>query len=201
MIEVKVSKLLGKSVISPSISDAGTICIFGKNGSGKTSTLLMICGFIVPDSGKIIINNRDVTFLQPQKRSAVFINQDSYFPNMDVDDHLTHFMDRKNSKAGNVNIDEIRNIMGIDFSGKVKNLSMGQKIRVSIATALMTGPQVLAIDEALSNLDDKNHVIGNLKDYAGRSGMDLIFVTQDQADSELSDHSYRMTDGKSERLF
>ena len=201
MIEVKVSKLLGKSVISPSISDAGTICIFGKNGSGKTSTLLMICGFIVPDSGKIIINNRDVTLLQPQKRSAVFINQDSYFPNMDVDDHLTHFMDRKNSKEEKVNIDEIRNIMGIDFSGKVKNLSMGQKIRVSIGTALMTGPQVLAIDEALSNLDDKNHVIGNLKDYAARSGMDLLFVTQDQADSELSDHSYRMIDGKSERLF
>ena len=201
MIDVRVSKVLGKSTISPSISDVGTICIFGKNGSGKTSTLLMICGFIVPDSGKIIINNRDVTFLQPQKRSAVFINQDSYFPHMDVDDHLTHFMSRKNSRAKDVNIDEIRNIMGIDFSGKVKNLSMGQKIRVSIGTALMTGPQVLAIDEALSNLDDKNHVIGNLKDYAKRSGMDLIFVTQDQADSELSDHAYRMVDGNSERLF
>ena len=201
MIQVKVSKVLGKSTISPAISDAGTICIYGKNGSGKTSTLLMICGFILPDSGQIIINGRDVTYLQPQKRSAVFINQDSYFPNMDVEDHLTHFLNRKNGKVNDVDMDEVKNIMGINFSGKVKTLSMGQKIRVSIGTALMTGPQVLAIDEALSNLDDKNHVLANLKDYAGKYGMDLIFVTQDQTDSELSDHSYRMSDGTSERLF
>jgi len=145
MIEINASKVLGGSTISPSISDAGTICIYGKNGSGKTTTLLMICGFIMPDSGHITINNSDVTFLQPQKRSAVFINQDSYFPNMIVDDHLIHFTSGKNSKVRDVNIDEIRNIMGINFGGKLKYLSMGQKIRVSIGTALLAGPHVIAI--------------------------------------------------------
>jgi ABC-type sugar transport system ATPase subunit len=201
MIEINASKVLGGSTISPSISDAGTICIYGKNGSGKTTTLLMICGFIMPDSGHITINNSDVTFLQPQKRSAVFINQDSYFPNMIVDDHLIHFTSGKNSKVRDVNIDEIRNIMGINFGGKLKYLSMGQKIRVSIGTALLAGPHVIAIDEALSNLDDKNDVLSNLKDYAGRSGIDLIFVTQDKKDSQISDHTYRMDKGVSRRLF
>lgn len=201
MIDVRVSKVLGGSTISPSISDSGTICLYGKNGSGKTTTLLMLCGFIMPDSGHIIINNRDVTFLQPQNRSAVFINQDSYFPNLDVDDHLIHFTNRKKSELKDANIDEIRSIMGINFRGKLKNLSMGQKIRVSIGTALLARPQVLAIDEALSNLDDRNRVLVNLKDYAGRSGMDLIFVTQDERDSEISDHSYMMINGTTQRLF
>ena len=53
MIDLKLSKKLGSAIISPSISDNGTICIYGKNGSGKTSTLLMICGFLPPDSGNV----------------------------------------------------------------------------------------------------------------------------------------------------
>ncbi|WP_393971280.1 ATP-binding cassette domain-containing protein [Oxyplasma meridianum] len=201
MIEINVSKALGRITISPSIKDEGTICIQGKNGSGKTTTLLMMCGFIIPDSGHIVINNRDVTFLQPQKRSAVFINQDSYFPSMEVEEHLIHFLKGKNSRRRDADTEEIRNIMGINFGGKVKTLSMGQKIRVAVGTALLARPQVIAIDEALSNLDDKNHVLRNMRDYAGRFGIDLIFVTQDEKDSEVSDHTYRMMHGISERLF
>ena len=201
MIDLKLSKKLGSAIISPSISDNGTICIYGKNGSGKTSTLLMICGFLPHDSGYVIINGRDVTSLQPQKRSAVFINQDTYFPDMDVDEHLVRFVAKRSILASNDNIAEIRELTGINFVGRVKNLSLGQKIRVSIGTALISRPEVLVIDEALSNLDDKDHVLENLNDYARRYRIDLIFVTQDKDDSKLSDHLYHMDMGTSERIF
>ena len=62
-------------------------------------------------------------------------------------------------------------------------------------------PEVLVIDEALSNLDDKDHVLENLNDYARRYRIDLIFVTQDKDDSKLSDHLYHMDMGTSERIF
>ncbi len=201
MIDLKLSRKLGSAIISPSISDNGTICIYGKNGSGKTSTLLMICGFLPPDSGYVTINGRDVTSLQPQKRSAVFINQDTYFPDMDVDEHLVRFVAKRSIRASNDNIAEIRDIMGINFGGRMKNLSLGQKIRVSIGTALISRPEVLVIDEALSNLDDKDHVLENLNDYARRYRIDMIFVTQDKDDSKLSDHLYHMDMGTSERIF
>ncbi|MHB1470524.1 MAG: ATP-binding cassette domain-containing protein [Thermoplasmataceae archaeon] len=201
MIDLKLSRKLGSAIISPSISDNGTICIYGKNGSGKTSTLLMICGFLPPDSGYVTINGRDVTSLQPQKRSAVFINQDTYFPDMDVDEHLVRFVAKRSIRASNDNIAEILDIMGINFGGRMKNLSLGQKIRVSIGTALISRPEVLVIDEALSNLDDKDHVLENLNDYARRYRIDMIFVTQDKDDSKLSDHLYHMGMGTSERIF
>ena len=199
MIDLQASKKLGKSIISPAISDSGIICIYGKNGSGKTSTLLMICGFILPDSGYIRINGRDVTTLPPQKRSAVYINQESFFPDLDVDEHLVRFSgDRKPNAA---EIEHVKDITGISFNGKVRDLSMGQRIRVTLGTALIRKPQVIAVDEAFSNLDNKEKTISIIVEYARSNSIDLIFVTQDQDDSKLSDHLYRMDSGISERLF
>ena len=168
---------------------------------GQQSILTYYVVFLPPDSGYVTINGRDVTSLQPQKRSAVFINQDTYFPDMDVDEHLVRFVAKRSIRASNDNIAEIRELTGINFGGRMKNLSLGQKIRVSIGTALISRPEVLVIDEALSNLDDKDHVLENLNDYARRYRIDLIFVTQDKDDSKLSDHLYHMDMGISERIF
>jgi ABC-type sugar transport system ATPase subunit len=200
MIEVDLRKKLGVLDISASLNDHGLISVFGKNGSGKTSTLLMISGFLKHDQGYVRINSRDVTMLPPQKRSVIYLNQETYFPNMSVDAHIQRGMRKPNGDVS-ADIDRMRSLMGIDFDGKVRNLSMGQRIRVSIATALINAPELMAVDESFSNLDDKEAVLSSMKAYAAHNRIDILFVTQDRNDLDIADHAYEMTAGKTTRIF
>ncbi|MEM0155288.1 MAG: ATP-binding cassette domain-containing protein [Thermoplasmataceae archaeon] len=200
MIEVDLRKKLGVLDIRAYLNDSGLISVFGKNGSGKTSTLLMIAGFMRYDEGYVRINSRDITVLPPQKRSVIYLNQETYFPNLNVNAHIERGIRKSNGNYSGY-VERIKSLLGIDFEGKMRNLSMGQRIRVSLATALINGPELIAVDESFSNLDDKETVLSWIKTYARQNRIDILFVTQDRSDLDTADHAYEMSLGKTEKIF
>lgn len=194
MIEVNVEKRFEKFLLRSSFVASGIICITGKNGSGKTTLLNIIAGIIKPDSGYIKINGKDVTNLPIEKRKTVIITPDTYLPHMTINGHLTWGTKTKNKEI-NDELRRIKEALGINFDKKMNLLSLGMRIRVSIATALFSHPEVILIDEALSHISDKQQFMRNLFDEISRMKIDLIFTTQYNEDCMFAQNCYQMESG------
>lgn len=181
------------------MDDAGLVLLTGRNGAGKSTFLLCLLGRYPVDGGYIRFNGEDVTGLPVEKRRAAFVNQSSFFGHMDVGTHI-HWgsggMNSSDAKAGRVTEG-----LGIGFSGKVDRLSQGQKMRVAVATAVLSSPRVILIDEALSNISDRLAVLSELKKMSEEYRFDIVCVSQDAEDSRIADHHYTIDKGAMSRVF
>ncbi|MCH1770007.1 MULTISPECIES: ATP-binding cassette domain-containing protein [Metallosphaera] len=195
MIDVMVTKRLGNFTLNAQLNDQGTICVTGPNGSGKSTLLNIIAGFIKPDKGYVKLYGKDVTQLPPEKRGIVLVTQDSFIPSMKVDDHLRFGLKLSTSPVTDAELEKIKSQFSINFTGKVRQLSLGQRERVSIVTAILRRPHLLLLDEAMANISDKEIFLKNLIDIRKSFGFDLIFTTQDVSDSNYADHHYVMSNG------
>lgn len=134
------------------------ICLFGKSGAGKTTTLRMIAGLFTPDKGVIRIGDRTVfdsykkINLPPQKRNVGYMFQDfALFPNMTVEENIRFAQDVKNrgeveSLLETFQLTQLRR-------QDITRLSGGQKQRVALARAFARKPEVMLLDEPLSSVD------------------------------------------------
>lgn len=195
MIEIKVEKRFKNFVLNSELNDSGIICISGNNGSGKTTFLNLILGIYKPDKGYVKINNKDITKLPIEKRGIAFVNQDSYIPELTVDSHILWGAKLRKIKINYNEIKDLKEALGIKFSGKVKNLSLGQKERVAILTAVLSKPYFLLIDEAFSNISDKNDFLSKLIEILKKYNIEMIFTTQDLEDVKFSEKHYIMNGG------
>ncbi|WP_252896545.1 ATP-binding cassette domain-containing protein [Metallosphaera hakonensis] len=171
------------------------MCVTGPNGSGKSTLLNIIAGFIRQDQGSIVISGKDVSFLPPERRGIVIITQDSFIPSLTVDSHLMFGVKLSKTKVDSNELDRLKALFSINFTGKMKNLSLGQRERVAILTALLRKPRLILIDEATANISDKETFIKTLTEERRNYGFDLIFTTQDVNDSAFADHHYVMNNG------
>lgn len=89
----------------------------------------------------------------------------------------------------------------MSFDGKVRKLSLGMRERVALATSLISKPELILVDEALSNIDNRRDFIDAFKNLATKEKIDVMFTTQNPEDSSHADHHYRLESGKSTRLF
>ncbi len=195
MIEVKVRKQLGQFSLSPELEDGGFICVAGRNGSGKTSLLRAIAGLLQVDEGYIRIDGVDVARLPTEKRGVILVTSNSSFPHLDVDSHLTWGARLRRIKPDEEKVSKVKAELGIGFGGSVRSLSTGMRVRVALATALIASPKAILVDEAFSNLHEKEGFIASYRRLVKDAGIDLIFSTPDEADGRHADHLYVINNG------
>ena len=176
--------------------DEGLIWLWGENGSGKTTFLKTLCGIIPVGSGTITVNGNDITLSDIQRRRVVYINQNTYFPHLDVEGHIKW---AAKLRASRIPLQEVMDAFGIDYSGRVGRLSLGQKMRVAMATAFFGTPDVILLDEVIPSVSGQGEIFEHLSRLSARYSIDVIFVSQNITDSH-SGPIYIMKSGTMEKV-
>jgi putative spermidine/putrescine transport system ATP-binding protein len=184
------------------------VSFLGPSGCGKTTTLRMIAGFEVPTTGKVTLDDADITDKAPNQRNVGMVFQAyALFPNMTVAQNIGFGMQiHKESKAAiKQRVEEMLSIIHLEQKGDSfpSQLSGGQQQRVALARALANRPQVLLLDEPLSALDAKIRVSlrAEIRAIQRKLGITAIYVTHDQEEAlSISDRIVVMLDGKIEQV-
>ena len=164
--------------------------LLGPSGCGKTTLLRMLAGFIAPTAGSIRYNGRDVTHTAPNKRNTGMVFQSyALWPHMTVEANVAFGLGvRKVPKAQR--LEQAREALAavqMDQYAKRKpnQLSGGQQQRVALARALVIRPDVLLLDEPLSNLDAKLRIElrTEIRRICKDSGITTVYVTHDQKEA------------------
>lgn len=196
MIVAQIKKTLGSFVLDANIVVDGFVCLTGRNGSGKTTLINVLAGLYMPDSGKIVVDNVDVTYLEPSRRGLVVVNYGSYIPTMDVEDHLVYGRRLRGLPVEREEVEAVRSALGISYGGKVGKLSLGMKMRVSLATAVLSAPKGILVDEAFSALHDSAEALKQYRILTKQRGIDVLYTTQSREDASVADKSYVIEEGR-----
>lgn len=196
------------------IKDHEFLSFLGPSGCGKTTTLRMIAGFDMPTSGEILIGDRLVSstkekiFIPPEERNVGMVFQNyAVWPHMDVFKNVAYPLKIKKTKAGELHERVMGVLSLVKLAGMEKRfphqLSGGQQQRVALARALIMEPDVMLLDEPLSNLDAKlrEEMRFEIKDIQRRTGVTIIYVTHDQAEAmAMSDRILLLHNAKVQQL-
>ena len=202
----------GKDVIAVNrfnfeIPDGQLVGLLGPSGCGKSTTLNLISGLETPSEGRIFFGDRDVTNLPPEERGVGLVFQNyALYPHLTVEENIIFPLQNLKGKqkmtkeAMHQKAVEAAKLVQIDqlMERKPKELSGGQQQRVAIARALVKIPNVLLLDEPLSNLDARLRLQTReeLRRIQRDTGVTTIFVTHDQEEAmSISDLIIVMKDG------
>ncbi|MDA4116477.1 MAG: ATP-binding cassette domain-containing protein [Thaumarchaeota archaeon] len=201
MIEAVVQKRYGEFLLDASLGDGGFICVAGRNGTGKTTLFRIVAGLTKPDGGRVKVNGRDVTGMPLERRGVVMVTPESCMPSMREDEHLRWGAKLRGVEVGEERLQAVKEALGIDFRGRVGDLSLGMRERVSLATALLSAPGAVLVDEAFSNLHEREGCITAYRKLAADAEIDVLFSTQDELDGRLAEHLYVLEEGRATRRF
>ena len=201
--EAKVEALKN---INLSINKGEFIAIVGPSGSGKSTLLHCIAGLDSITSGKVLINDIDISTLNEEEMSKFrrekfgFIFQSfNLIQAVNVYDNITLPIQIDNKKIDKKYIDKIIELLGLsDKINKFPNeLSGGQQQRVAIARALANKPEIIFADEPTGNLDSKttNEVMNLLKTCVKEFGQTLIMITHNDEIAKVADKCIEIQDG------
>jgi putative spermidine/putrescine transport system ATP-binding protein len=176
--------------VSLSVAGGEFIALLGASGCGKTTLLRAICGFVPLTGGSIAVGGRDLTLLPPDKRNIAMVFQSyALWPHMTVAQNMGYGL--KLRRVGRAQIAErvaaLLTMLRLEGLGerKVTALSGGQRQRVALGRALAVNPQVLLLDEPLSNLDARirEEVRHEIKTIQQRLGITTVHVTHDRQEA------------------
>ena len=184
------------------------VSLLGPSGCGKTTTLQMIAGFVEPTSGAIRLEGRDLLAVKPAKRGLGIVFQSyALFPHMTVAENVGFGLEMQGVVAAERTrrVGETLELVGLAaFAARFpRQMSGGQQQRVALARALVIKPQILLLDEPLSNLDAKlrEEMQIELRQIQRVVGTTTILVTHDQAEAmALSDRIVVMNQGRAEQI-
>ena len=194
--------------ISLSIDKGEFITLLGSSGCGKTTTLRIIAGLEIPDSGQVFLDGKDVTGLAPEARdvNTVFQNY-ALFPHMTVADNIGYGLKLKKIPKAEIKkrVSEMLELVQLPGFEKRKpsELSGGQRQRVAIARSLVNNPKVLLLDEPLGALDLqlRRAMQLELKKLQKKLGITFIYITHDQEEAiNMSDRIAVMNQGTFEQI-
>ena len=206
-----VSKSFGDTValheLDLTIAEGEFVTFLGPSGCGKSTTLRILGGFERPNTGRILLEGKDVTALSPDRRNVNMVFQDyALFPHMTVRQNMAFGLELKGlgRTAINQRLDELMSFLELtDFADRYPGqLSGGQRQRVALARALAPDPALLLLDEPLGALDAKlrGQVQQELKSIQQRTHKTFFFVTHDQEEAlTMSDRIVVMNAGRVEQ--
>ena len=178
--------------------------VMGPTGAGKTLLLQLIAGIHYPDSGKIVLDDVDVTYLPPEKRSIGYVPQNyALFPHMFVKDNIGYGLRIRGYPKDKVEEEtrELSTKLGINhlLERRVSTLSGGEQQRVALARALIIKPKILLLDEPLSALDPetREEIREYIKEIRKILKFTAIHVTHDFVEAvDLGDRMAVMFNGE-----
>ena len=172
------------------VAERETLVLMGASGSGKTTLLLTILGIIRAESGDIFLNGKLISNVALEERNIGYVPQDyGLFPHMNVRENVGYGLKVRgvDTAARNRKADEVLSL--VELRGfeprKISELSGGQRQRVALARALATTPDLLLLDEPLSNIDQvtKSDVATALKILFKKLEIPIILVTHNHEDA------------------
>jgi ABC-type Fe3+/spermidine/putrescine transport system ATPase subunit len=190
--------------VSLAVPEGQVTTLLGPSGCGKTTLLRLVAGLMRPDAGEIRIKGARVNDVPPQRRGTVIVFQDyALFPHLSVFENVAYGLRRRRVPATEVTrrVHDMLGFLGLSGQDAVSplRLSGGQQQRVALARALVVEPDVLLLDEPLSNLDAKlrTRVRTELKEIQRSLGKTTILVTHDQEEAlSMSDRVAVMEAGR-----
>jgi len=189
--------------VSLTVADGEFMVLLGPSGCGKTTTLRMVAGFVEPSTGSVTLGGGDVTVLPPWKRNAGMVFQSyALFPHLSVAGNVAFGLEMRNLARADVarRVEETLALVRLQGYGArlPRQLSGGQQQRVALARALAIRPDVLLLDEPLSNLDAKlrQEVRVEIRELQRQLGLTTVMVTHDQEEAlTMADRLVVMNDG------
>jgi putative spermidine/putrescine transport system ATP-binding protein len=183
------------------------VTLLGPSGGGKTSTLRIVAGFLVPDEGRVLLRGERVDTVPPYERDIGMVFQNyALFPHMTVFDNVAFGLRMRRLARREIapRVDEALALVRLEGYGArhPHQLSGGQQQRVAIARALVVRPSLLLLDEPLSNLDAalRASMQLELRNIVERVGVTTLYVTHHQEEAlSMSDRIIVMAQGAIEQ--
>ncbi len=184
------------------------ISLLGPSGCGKTTTLRTIAGFILAEKGSVIIGGKDYTKIPPNKRNIGLVFQNyALFPHLSVFENVAYGLKRRKMEKSLIKtkVDAVLELVSLTgFEDRLPaHLSGGQRQRVALARSVVIEPDLLLLDEPLSNLDAKlrDEMRAELSRLQHQLGITMIYVTHDQIEAlSLSSKIIVMNEGLIEQI-
>jgi ABC-type Fe3+/spermidine/putrescine transport system ATPase subunit len=176
--------------VSLSVEQGQIISLLGPSGCGKTTTLRLIAGFEIQDSGVVRVGGQDMAGRRPYERNVGLLFQDyALFPHMTVEQNIAYGLRYRNYDRSKISARTAEMLALVKLEGlggrRPSQLSGGQQQRVALARALATNPEVMLLDEPLSALDAKlrQELRVELKEILSAVDTATIVVTHDQEEA------------------
>jgi putative spermidine/putrescine transport system ATP-binding protein len=196
------------SDVNLDIGQGELMVLLGPSGCGKTTTLRMIAGFVAPTAGEIRLGSNDITRQPPWKRNTGLVFQSyALFPHLSVADNVAFGLRMRKLSPSEIATKLTEALRLVRLEGLAnrlpRELSGGQQQRVALARALVIEPDILLLDEPLSNLDAKlrHEVRVEIRELQKKLGLTTVMVTHDQEEAlTMADRLVVMANGRVQQV-
>jgi sn-glycerol 3-phosphate transport system ATP-binding protein len=176
--------------IDLTLADGELLVIVGASGCGKSTLLRLVAGLERPSAGRVLLDGRDITALDPAARDAAMVFQNyALYPHMSVFDNMAYGLRIRGLVRADISrrVDAAATLLGIEtlLARKPRQLSGGQRQRVAMGRAIVREPKLFLFDEPLSNLDAKLRVQmrAEIRRLQRRLGVTSLYVTHGQTEA------------------